>query len=507
MVSKWHKTTVLLGIFLILLSACTKSNDEKLYKRLVDLESEFWFQHSTTQVLLNRILGPETQIVWSTNFHTAAPVPIGAVGPEKYTQKLKGIIQNDSIGRVLKDAVKNDINVILVIGDGMGNMHMALPIYKRYAENNHEQTMFEKIMKEGTCGYVYTCTANGLVTCSAAAGTAIACGTKTMINMVGVDPDGHKLESALALAKKLNYKTALVSNANLTDATPAVFYAHSYDRDLENQIATELLSSNIVDVALGGGGNHFIPKGKKLTDCLPNEKSINFASERNDTVNLIQGFLQKGYNMCFNLDEMRKAPIDKPLLGFFSGGGLPAVIDMDESTANIPRVEDMARKALEIISAHNQPYFTMIECGRIDWEAHDNDAVAVYQAVEGMNRVLEVAYSFYKKNPEKTLLVFTADHETGGLEIAYRKMPENQAQHKQLSTGEEWINVTNPLSYEDYVRILDRQKKAVPTILAMSHNVEDIQKNFKKYMGIDLSDEDAKLMYYSRNNYKRYKDK
>ncbi len=495
-----------LGVTALFLNACTQSNNEKLYKRLVNLESEFWFQRSTSQVLLNRIAGQETQIVWSTNFHTAAPVPIGSAGPKKYTQKLQGIVHNDSLGRVLKEAAKENINIILVIGDGMGNMHMALPVYKRYAEKNNAPTLFEKIMKEGTCGYLYTCTSRGLVTGSAASGTAIACGQKTMMNMVGVAPDGHKLESVLAVAKKSGYKTALVTNAGLTDATPAVFYAHSYNRNLEDLIAKQLLNSNLVDVALGGGGNRFLPQNCKLSDFIVSEKNNDFTSERQDSVNLIREFQQKGFQLCFSLKEMQSAPGNKPLIGLFSGGGMPPVIDRDESTANIPTVKEMAQKALEIVSTGNKPYFTMIECARIDWEAHDNDVGAVYQAVEGMNRVLETAYGFYKKNPQKTLLVFTADHETGGLEIAYRKMPKKQQEKKKLSTGETWTNDTNPLAFNDYIRILDRQKKAVSTILMLSYSAKDFQQNFKKYMGIKLSDKDAKLMYYSRNNYKRYKD-
>jgi alkaline phosphatase len=388
----------------------------------------------------------------------------------------------------------------------MGNMHMALPVYKRYAKENQEPTMFERIMKEGTCGYVYTGTYNGLVTGSAASGTAIACGTKTLMNMVGVDPNGNKLESALTVAKKLNYKTALVSNAGLTDATPAVFYAHTPDRDRENDIALELLTGRLADVVLGGGGSKFIPQGHTLSDFFPNEGKNDFQSGRQDTINLIKGFQQMGYNLCFNLNELHAVSEDKPLLGLFSGGGLPASIDRDSATSSIPTVNDMAGKALQIISANNNSYFTMIECARIDWEAHDNDIGAVYQAVEEMNRVLKTAYRFYQKDTGNTLLIFTADHETGGLEIAYRKMPVEQAQKKILDDGQVWTNITNPLSYDEYIKILDRQQKTVSYILTRSHTVEEIQKNFKEFMGVELSEKDAELIYYSRNDYKRYKN-
>ena len=502
---KWNKLiTLLLTATVLNACNCADNQKEKLYKRIVDLESEFWFERSTSQVLLNRIIAPESQIVWSTNFHTAAPVPIGAVGPEKYTEKLKGIIHNDLIGRVLKEAVNDQINVILVIGDGMGNSHMSLPVYKRYAEKNNEQTMFEKIMKEGTCGYVYTSTSSGLVTGSAASGTAIACGIKTRMNMIGVDPEGRKLESALAVAKRKHYLTALVTDAGITDATPAVFYAHSVNRNLESQIASQLLSSQLVDVILGGGGGQFIPEGSNLSDYFPNETTNKFVSVRKDTLNLIRGFQQQGYNICFNLNELQTAPDGQKVIGLFAGGGLPAPIDRDESTASIPSVEEMSKKALKIISKQNTPYFSMIECARIDWEAHDNDFGAVYQAVEDMNQVLKIAYHFYQQNPKKTLLIFTADHETGGLEIAYRKM--KQPMSKKLASGDVWESKTNPLAYEEYLKILKRQKKSVSRILMESHSIKELRENLKENMGIELSNEDAELLFYTQTNYKSYKD-
>jgi len=502
----WNKLAVVF-LFLCLLG-CTRpvSKEEKLYKRLAELESEFWFDHSVSHVLLNRLVSKDTQVLWSTNFHTAAPVPLGAVGPSAYTNELKGIIHNDSIGRVLKQAVNDHINVILVIGDGMGNMHLALPVYMRYAEKTNKATMFEQIMREGTCGYVYTGTSEGLVTGSAASGTAIACGTKTRMNMVGVDPDGKKLESVLSVAKKNNYKTALVTDAGLTDATPAVFYAHVPDRDRENRIAQELLQSRLVDVALGGGGSRFIPRGSGLSDYFTTDGNVNFSSVRDDSLNLIHGFRKQHYQVCFNLQQLQDAPDDQKLLGLFSGGGLPAVIDRDTSTLQIPRVADMGKKALKIISGHHSSYFAMIECARIDWEAHDNDIGAVYQAVEDMNQVLETAYSFYRQDPDHTLLIFTADHETGGLEIAYRKMPEDQKMSKELVNGDVWTNRTNPLSYDQYIRMLKRQKKTVSGVFTESHSAKELQQRIKDDLGISLSNEDAELLFFTRTDYHKYKD-
>ena len=496
----------LLSLFLILcFSMACQDSRLKLHDEMVRDESEFWYKRSISHVLLNRMIGKETQVVWSTTFHTAAPVPLGAVGPSKYTRMLQGVLQNDSLGRVLKSAVEDKLNVILVIGDGMGNMHMALPIYKRYAQKKSESTYFERIMSEGACGYLYTGTARGLVTGSAASGTAIACGTKTLMNMIGVDSVGTPLESALKLAIKGKYKTALVTDAGITDATPAVFYAHTINRDEEESIANQLEMCDGLDVILGGGARMFIPRGTKFSDIENVPESLNFESSRKDSRNLIDAFKKRDYQFCSTLPQLQKAGKGK-VLGLFNSGGLPASIDRDLSTATIPTVKQMGEKALELISGTESPYFAMIECARIDWEAHDNDIGAVYKAVEEMNTVLEDAYKKYKESPGNTLLVFTADHETGGLEVAYRKMPEEEAFYKQMKNGEQWKNITNPLTYSKFGANLERQKSTVSKVLSKSKTLIELKRNVKEDLGIQISDEQAELLFYSMTDYKKYKD-
>lgn len=492
---------------LSLLAGCKKKaiTNQDVNNAVVKYESQFWYKRSLTPDLLNRINSKKSQVLWGTNFHTAAPVPLGAVGPEKYVKQLQGIVQNDSLGRILKKAVSDNINVILVIGDGMGNMHMALPIYRRYIKKEKEKTYFERIMSEGACGYLYTNTARGMVTGSAASATAFACGTKTMMNMVGVDSLGNSLQSAMQLAKMNNYSTALVSDAGITDATPAAFYAHSANRDKESDIAYQLSIHNIADIILGGGGAQFIPKETHLSDFYKDANYPDFKSHRNDNHNLFSLFEDKGYALCFTLDEMNATSTDK-VLGLFAEGGLPATIDRGEETNQIPNVQQMAHKALNLVSEQGKSFFAMIECARIDWEAHDNDVVAVYYAVEEMNKVLGEAYLQYQKSPQNTLLVFTADHETGGLEIAYRKMEEENKESKQLSNGKKWENITNPLLFEKFDHLLNAQHSTISHILTISKSSSDIKKNLKELAGIEVSIHEAELLYFAMNNYKRYKD-
>ncbi len=480
-------------------------SDKDVHEKIVEKESGYWFKRSLSLVLLNRLIGEKTQVLWSTNNHTAAPVPLGAVGPDKYVRQLQGILQNDSLGRVMKEAVNDGVNVILVIGDGMGNMHMALPVYKRFGEHCKEKTYFEKIMAEGACGYLYTCTARGLVTGSAASGTAIACGKKTLMNMVAVDSLGNKLESSLKLAKEKGYTTALVTDAVITVATPAVFYGHSYNRDLESNIALQLANSKDVDVVFGGGGSQFIPANTKLNQFYSGADYPEFSSAREDSLNLFEILKNRGYKLCFTAQEMNDLTESK-VVGLFAGGGLPATIERNESNKTIPTVAQMADKALQLIDKGSNPYFTMIECGRIDWEAHDNDVVSVYKAVEEMNSVLSKAYLHYKQNPENTLLIFTADHETGGLEIAYKKVDDSEKESKVLNDSIVWGNNTMPLFFRDFERQMDSQDETMSRIISSSKTKAELRKNLKQHANIELTESEADLLFYAKHGYKKYKN-
>ncbi|MCW3786288.1 alkaline phosphatase [Plebeiibacterium sediminum] len=497
------------GCMAIFFMACNskiekeQEQEQELHNSLIGYESKYWYKRSLAHVLLNRMESEKNQVLWGTTYHTAAPVPLGSVGPAKYTRKLQGIIQNDSLGRVLKSAVSDGINVVLVIGDGMGNMHMALPIYKRYAENNKKQTYFEKIMSEGSCGYMHTGTARGVVTGSAASGTAIASGTKTMMNMVGVDPNGNPLLSALDCAKQSGYYTAVVSDAGITDATPAAFYAHSVNRDLESDIALQLAQSNKVDLILGGGAGQFIPQNSSFSDYYTGTDYPEFTSSRNDNLNLFKIFEEQGYQLCFTVQELKNCSANR-IVGLFDGGGLKPAVEY-RANQTFPTISQLADKAMKVTSRQKQPSFTMIECARIDWEAHDNDMVSVYKAVEEMNNILEVAYARYHKDPKHTLLIFTADHETGGLEIAYKDVEKDQGESFQLPSGDTYTNHTYPLFYEQFLKELEGQDKTISSILSISENAAELQNNLLKHAGIKLNTEEAEMLFYAKHDYKKYK--
>ncbi|WP_068471556.1 alkaline phosphatase [Saccharicrinis aurantiacus] len=451
-------------------------------------EKHFWYPNSMPYVYFNRSVSLQRNVVWATAHHTAQFVPLGCVGPKKYTTQLKGIKHNTNTANVIKQAVKDGINIILVIGDGMGSVHMSLPIFMNIAKENNQQTMFERIMNEGDCGYQITSLADGLVTGSAAAGTALATGSKTRMGMVGVDSTGMVLENTFEVAKQYGYKTAIVTDASVTDATPAAHYGHAVYRYMQSGLAEQLVNNNNVDIAFGGGASFFIPQNTDLKSYEAFKgSSAKGTSSRTDTVNLITQINNNGYKLISTKQALEQENSSR-VIGLFAGGGLPAPIDLKNAkAAQEPTLTEMANRALHLVSKSSLHYVAMIESARIDWEAHANDAGAVLQAVNEMDKVLQTAYSYYEDDPEGTLLIFTADHETGGLAIAYEKLDKKYEEKKVFPDGSTWVNNTDPLLFNEYEK-LENQDKSLSEIFKGAKNYKSLQKLIEQHTGYRISE-------------------
>lgn len=467
----------------------------------------FWSaKNKHAHLLYNRAISSQSHITWGTGNHTSSPVPLGAVGPGKYINQLKGIIDNTEIGKVTQQAIRDGVNVILMIGDGMGFNHMSLPIYMRIAEGDTQKTYFEKIMDEGAAGVVLTNSLNGVVTCSATSASSMSAGYKNWMEIVSVDTNGYPVETSLELAEKLGYVTGLVTDAGITDGTPAAFYAHTYNRNLENEIAEQLIGHN-VEVIFGGGAAKFIPKGTKLKDFdyYKNSPFINeMSSEREDEKNLLTGFENEGYKIISNKNDLINLNNStEKVFGLFNGGGVSAAIDRDTEKTDEPSLIDMTTKALELLDRKDKNFFVMIEAGRIDWEAHDNDAGAVYKAVDEMNSMLGVCYDFQKLHPN-TLLIFTADHETGGLGIAYTKVSEENIFKKKLQSGDIWHSDTDPLLFQQFKK-LKSQKRSLYKIFGEAKSDEQLFEMLNYNSDYKITRQDAQIIFDVIHGYKKAK--
>ena len=287
-------------------------------------------------------------------------------------------------------------NVILLIGDGMGSAHKTAA--RLYSAGRNGELAMDRLP---VTGMARTWSTEGVVTDSAAAGTALATGVKTYNKAIAVDPDGKPVPTILEKAQDAGKSVGLVTNVWLSHATPASFAAHNPDRDDYLGITLDMFNHN-VDVLLGGGEDYFLPVG--TTGCYPDD------GDRTDSRNLIEEAVGKGYrHVCdeAGLKDIEPGTTDK-LLGTFADYNMPRPYT--------PSLAEMTEKAIAILNKNPRGFFLMVEGGQIDQAAHANDAPNTLDDVATFDKAVEVALAFQAEHPD-TLVIVTADHATGGLAI------------------------------------------------------------------------------------------
>ena len=241
------------------------------------------------------------------------------------------------------------------------------------------------------------------ITDSAAGGTALATGVKTYNNAMGVDADKNPVESFAEKAKKAGKRVGITTSVSIDHATPGSQYAHEPYRNMYYEIATWLPKSNF-DFFAGSG-------------FLKPDKTV----DGKDAPNLFPIFEQAGYTLARGINEykakrneakkmilMEKTDADQASLRY--------AIDRQPGDLTLAEITE---SAIDFLMKENakKGFYLMIEGGKIDWASHANDAASMVYELEDMDNAVKVAYEFYKKHPKETLIVITADHETGGLSM------------------------------------------------------------------------------------------
>lgn len=300
-------------------------------------------------------------------------------------------------------------NVIFLIGDGMGPQQMGL-LFDWASAAQMSPTALERMSHSGTLGMMRTGAHNSPLTDSAAAATALATGVATNNGFVGMDPQGEPLPTALEVARDRGFRTGLVSTSRLTHATPASFASHVTSRDNETVIAQQLLESR-VDVMLGGGSSFFLP-----------EEEGSAKDRRSD----IQA---GGYHLVRTEAELLAVPADtERVLGLFHPSHLPYAIDRDEpDEEQTPSLPALTKRALELLPRSDRGFFLMIEGARIDHGGHMNDVAAVLGEMREFDACVALALEYQEQHPD-TLVLVTADHETGGLSLT-RSLSDLKPEH------------------------------------------------------------------------------
>lgn len=286
--------------------------------------------------------------------------------------------------------------VFYFIGDGLG-----IPQRSAAEEFSGRKLLMNTFPVQGL---TTTYAADRFITGSAAAVTALACGHKTNIGMIGLTPDGRPIKSVAELARDRGMKVGIISTVSIDHATPAGFYAHVKKRSQYYDIAIQLAQSGFD--FFGGGG---------LKD--PTNKKNNSVNYQGNAIDIIKS---AGYRIIQDKGEFnnlkkgdKKVIVINPWLQ--DAKAEPYSIDQ---TSNDISLAELTAKAVELLE-NRKGFFIMVEGGKIDWACHANDAVAAIIDTLAFDDAIKVAYDFYLKHPKDTLIVVTGDHETGGLTLGF----------------------------------------------------------------------------------------
>jgi alkaline phosphatase len=272
-------------------------------------------------------------------------------------------------------------NIILFIGDGMG----VAQVYGGMTASDHSLSLEQFPFS----GFSKTFSADNYITDSGAGGTAIACGIKTNNGMIGVAPDSTLAISIMEIAHRNGLSTGVVSTSSITHATPASFVAHNISRNNYEEIAKDYLNGSI-DLFIGGGEDNF--------------------RSRKDSLDLAINLQEQGFSVFYTLNELMNTESEK-IAGLLAKGHMSKVSEGRDGALG-----KMTRKAIETLSKNKNGFILMVEGSMIDWGGHDQDLDYVISEMIDLDNAIGVAHKYAKEN-KNTLIIVTADHETGGLSI------------------------------------------------------------------------------------------
>ncbi len=321
-------------------------------------------------------------------------------------------------------------NVILMIGDGMGPQQVGLLLnYAHHAPGsqvpNHTPAM-ERMAQSGSIALVRTDPHGALVADSAAAATQLATGQSAGSEMIGLNYLGDRAPTVLEIAKQQGKSTGLVSDTRLTHATPASFGSHQRHRSMENEIAVDLLENNI-DVLMSGGMRHWLPQAINNQESAAYMAALQMTggqfeitSKREDNRNLLLE-ARRDYQLVFDRNALAEITQGK-LLGLFADSEMyDALLEQQKREADDrtqPSLVEMTTKAIEVLDQNPKGFFLMVEGGQIDWAGHNNDTGTMLHELLRFDTAVRTVLE-WAEGRDDTLVLVTADHETGGFGFSY----------------------------------------------------------------------------------------
>jgi alkaline phosphatase len=357
-------------------------------------------------------------------------------------------------------AKKGPKYVFYFIGDGMGvNQVLGTQYYLSDIDGKlgYQPLCFTAFPYSGL---VITNSANSYVTDSAAAGTALASGKKTDNNVLGVLPDKETpCKSIAEMAHEKGIRVAIGTTVCVDHATPGVFYAHQASRDNYHEIGIELSQSGFEFFA---GADFHTP----------------FTKDNSDEGNYVQAE-KAGYTIVRGYADYKAKAKDSDKILMLeqnpkSDHYLSFAIDRNENEMTLPQITEAAIDFM--MKDPKKGFFMMMEGGRIDQACHGNDAATTIQETIDFDNAIKIAYEFYLKHKKETLIVVTADHETGAMGLsngAYR-LNSKILQYQDMSEGE-------------FSAHLEKMGREIGDILTWEEVEEELKKHYGFWDKIKLS--------------------
>lgn len=321
-------------------------------------------------------------------------------------------IESDTPGQWLNDApasrsIKKAKNVIIIIGDGMGTAQVYASIVAQKDASNFLRFPYS--------GFSRTYSHNKYTTDSGAGGTAIVTGHKTDNYHIGVLPDNTPIPSFLTILREQGLSTGFVVTSSVLDATPASTYAHVPNRKMYDSISLHMSQCGF-DVMIGGGLSNFRPENRK------------------DGLSPLDTLRQRGYEITYSLEDMKNSKSNKLVTFFCENYYGPVAPGRD------PVLTEGTKKALEILTKNPKGFAMMIEGSQIDWGCHNNDAAYMEAELADFEKMLKIVLDFAEKDGN-TLVVVTADHETGGLVLTGGDIENGKNTCKYITDGHSGVMV------------------------------------------------------------------
>lgn len=339
--------------------------------------------------------------------------------------------------------------IFYYIGDGMGlNPVMTAQAYNRDVLRNDKPL---QMLQFPVASWAMTYSANAPITDSAAAGTALSTGHKTKNGMVGMNPDTVAVTSIARSLKDAGYGVGIVTSVAADDATPSAFYAHVPYRKQYYDIDLQAAASGYEFIGGAGLGG--------LKDKDGNATDVE------------QTMAREGVQMVYGPDGIAEINADRVVL--LAPKDMPSwnigyTIDSIKGALTLPAMAEACLGQLERTSPER--FFMMVEGGNIDHALHANDGGAAVKEILNFDQALTVAYNFYLKHPDETLIVVTADHDTGGMSHVHSR-----------------IGMANPLGVFDYQKVSKETFSSYCKSLLNDRRIyrwEDMQEYLEENLGL-----------------------